>query len=134
MMNTSSGHSSTPPTSRTATLNVILYRDGFYRFFGQLEDTTRFIDATVYLQLGVSFKRNLSSRRFSCGRQGACDRDLQCEVGWLWCWLFLPSVKAFVVGIILAYAAGTRSLTAHLAHVKGPSLAFFHMLVKLLPG
>jgi len=56
------------------------------------------------------------------------------EVGWLFSWLFLPSVNAFVLGIILAYAAGTRSLTAHLSHVKGPSLAFFHLLVKLLPG
>jgi len=56
------------------------------------------------------------------------------EVGWLWSWMFLPSVNAFVLGIVLAYAAGTRSLTAHLAHVRGPSLAFFHLLVKLLPG
>jgi len=56
------------------------------------------------------------------------------EVGWLWCWLALPSINAFVLGIVLAYAAGTRSLTAHLAHVRGPSLAFFHLLWKLLPG
>jgi hypothetical protein len=56
------------------------------------------------------------------------------EVGWLWSWLFLPSVNAFVLGLVLAYAAGTRSLTAHLSHVREPSLAFFHMLVKLLPG
>jgi len=56
------------------------------------------------------------------------------ETGWLFSWLFLPSVNAFVLGIILAYASGTRSLTAHLSHVKGPSLAFFHLLVKLLPG
>ncbi|MBA2543157.1 MAG: hypothetical protein H0V17_26180 [Deltaproteobacteria bacterium] len=56
------------------------------------------------------------------------------EVGWLWSWMFLPSINAFVLGIILAYAAGTRSLTAHLSHVKGPSLAFFHLLASLLPG
>lgn len=56
------------------------------------------------------------------------------EVGWLWSWLFLPSVNAFVLGIVLAYAAGTRSLTAHLVHVKGPSLAFFHWLAARLTG
>ncbi|HEY5921919.1 MAG TPA: hypothetical protein VIV11_09630 [Kofleriaceae bacterium] len=55
------------------------------------------------------------------------------EVGWLWSGMFLPSINAFVLGIILSYAAGTRSLTAHLEHVKGPSLAFFHLLSKLLP-
>src|SRR5262249_51361647 len=53
------------------------------------------------------------------------------EVGWLWCWMFLPAINAFVLGLILAYAAGTRSLTAHLAYVKGPSLAFFHLLERL---
>jgi hypothetical protein len=56
------------------------------------------------------------------------------EVGWLWSWLFLPSVNAFVLGIVLSYAAGTRSLTAHLSHVREPSLAFFHLLGRLLPG
>ena len=54
------------------------------------------------------------------------------EVGWLWCWMFLPSINAFVLGLVLAYAAGTRSLTAHLAYVRGPSLAFFHLLEKLV--
>ena len=54
------------------------------------------------------------------------------EVGWLWSWMFLPAVNAFVLGLILAYAAGTRSLTAHLAYVRGPTLAFFHLLEKLL--
>jgi hypothetical protein len=56
------------------------------------------------------------------------------EVGWLWSWMFLPSINAFVLGVVLAFAAGTRSLTAHLVHVKGPSLAFFHLLERLLPG
>ena len=56
------------------------------------------------------------------------------EVGWLWSWLFLPSINAFVLGLVLAYAAGTRSLTAHLAYVRGPSLAFFHLLWRLMPG
>lgn len=54
------------------------------------------------------------------------------EVGWLWSWLFLPSVNAFVLGIVLSFAAGTRSLTAHLVYVKGPSLAFFRLLSRLL--
>jgi hypothetical protein len=56
------------------------------------------------------------------------------EVGWLWSWLFLPSINAFVLGLVIAYAAGTRSVTAHLAHVREPSLAFFHLLWKLVPG
>ncbi len=56
------------------------------------------------------------------------------ETGWLWNWLFLPSVNAFVLGIVLSYAAGTRSLTAHLSHVREPSLAFFSLLARLLPG
>jgi hypothetical protein len=56
------------------------------------------------------------------------------DVGWIWSWLFLPSINAFVLGIILSYAAGMRSLTAHLAYVKEPSLAFFHLLARLLPG
>jgi hypothetical protein len=55
------------------------------------------------------------------------------EVGWLWSWLFLPAVNAFVLGLVLSYAAGTRSLTAHLSYVKEPSLAFFHLLARLLP-
>lgn len=54
------------------------------------------------------------------------------EVGWLWSWMFLPSINAFVLGIVLAYASGTRSLTAHLSHVRGPSLVVFHWLVHLL--
>jgi len=56
------------------------------------------------------------------------------ELGWLWCWLFLPSINMFVMGIVLSYAAGMRSLTAHLSYVREPSLAFFHLLAKLLPG
>ena len=56
------------------------------------------------------------------------------ETGWLWCFLFLPSINAFVLGIVLSYAAGMRSLTGHLKYVREPSLAFFHLLAKLLPG
>jgi hypothetical protein len=55
------------------------------------------------------------------------------EVGWLFCVPFLIAANAFVFGVLLAYACGARSLTGHLAHVRGPSLAFFHWLVHLLP-
>ena len=54
------------------------------------------------------------------------------EVGWLWSWMFLPAVNAFVLGLVLAYASGTRSLTAHLSHVRGPTLVLFHWLVGLV--
>ena len=57
--------------------------------------------------------------------------DLQ-EVGWLWAAMFLPAINAFTLGIVLSYAAGMRSLTAHLAYVRGPSLAVFHFLEKLV--
>jgi hypothetical protein len=56
------------------------------------------------------------------------------EVGWLFCVPFLVAANAFVFGLLLAYACGARSLTGHLAHVRGPSLAFFHWLVHLLPA
>ena len=57
------------------------------------------------------------------------------EVGWLFCVPFLVTANAFVFGLLLAYACGQRSLTAHLQHVRGPSTAFFHWLVHLVaPG
>jgi hypothetical protein len=57
------------------------------------------------------------------------------EVGWLFSLLFLVTANAFVFGLLLAYACGQRSLTAHLDHVRGPSMAFFHWLVHLVaPG
>jgi hypothetical protein len=56
------------------------------------------------------------------------------EVGWLFCVPFLLSANAFVLGLLLNYAAGVRSLTAHLRHVRGPSTAFFHWLVNLVTG
>jgi hypothetical protein len=56
------------------------------------------------------------------------------EVGWLFCVPFLIAANAFVFGLLLAYACGQRSLTAHLHHVRGPSVAFFHWLVHLLPS
>jgi hypothetical protein len=56
------------------------------------------------------------------------------DVGWLWSWMFLPAINAFTLGLVLSFAAGARSLTAHLAHVKGASLAFFERLAALLPS
>lgn len=53
------------------------------------------------------------------------------EVGWLFCVPFLIAANAFVFGLLLAYACGQRSLTAHLQHVRGPSVAFFHWLLHL---
>ena len=51
------------------------------------------------------------------------------EVGWLFCLPFLVSANAFVFGLLISYACGVRSLTAHLDHVRGPSMAFFHWLL-----
>ncbi len=56
------------------------------------------------------------------------------EVGWLFSIVFLVAANAFVLGLLIAYACGQRSLTAHLEHVRGPSAAFFHWLLHLLPG
>ena len=56
------------------------------------------------------------------------------EVGWLFSTVFLVAANAFVFGLLLAYACGERSLTAHLEHVRGPSAALFRWLVHLLPG
>jgi hypothetical protein len=56
------------------------------------------------------------------------------EVGWLFSLIFLVSANVFVLGLLIAYACGERSLTAHLEHVRGPSAAFFRWLVSLLPG
>jgi hypothetical protein len=53
------------------------------------------------------------------------------EVGWLFCTPFLISANAFVLGLLISYACGVRSLTAHLQHVRGPSTAFFRWLVNL---
>ena len=56
------------------------------------------------------------------------------EAGWLFCLPFLVAANAFVFGLLLAYACGARSLTAHLATVRGPSVAFYHWLVGLASG
>lgn len=54
------------------------------------------------------------------------------EGGLLFCALFLTAANALVFGLLLSYAAGLRSLTAHLAHVRGPTRTFFHWLVSLV--
>jgi hypothetical protein len=56
------------------------------------------------------------------------------EVGWLFWLPFLVATNAFVLGLLLAYGCGQRSLTGHLDHVRGPSVAFFHWLVHLIAG
>jgi len=56
------------------------------------------------------------------------------ETGFLFCIPFLIAANAFVLGLLLAYACGARSLTAHLDHVRGPSAAFYHWLVHLIAG
>lgn len=54
------------------------------------------------------------------------------EAGWLFCVPFLASANAFVFGLLISYACGARSLTAHLDHVRGPSSAFYHWLVDVV--
>ena len=57
------------------------------------------------------------------------------EAGRVFSFLFVACANAFVLGLVLAYATQARSLTGHLAHVKGPTSAFFGLLVKLVgPG
>ena len=56
------------------------------------------------------------------------------EAGWLFCLLFLSAANSLVFGLLLSYAGGLRSLTAHLSRVRGPSLAFFEWLLKLILG
>ena len=53
------------------------------------------------------------------------------EVGWVFCVPFLIAANAFVFGLLISYACGARSLTAHLEHVRGPSVAFYHWLLHL---
>jgi len=53
------------------------------------------------------------------------------EAGSIFAFLFVACANAFALGLVLAYATQARSLTAHLAHVRGPTSAFFSLLVKL---
>jgi hypothetical protein len=54
------------------------------------------------------------------------------EAGMLFCALFLTAANTLVLGLLLSYACGFRSLTGHLDHVGGPTWAFFRWLVKLV--
>jgi hypothetical protein len=57
------------------------------------------------------------------------------EAGLVFSILFLIAANALVFGLLLSYACGLRSLTAHLEHVGGPTIVFFRWLLKLiLPG
>jgi hypothetical protein len=57
------------------------------------------------------------------------------EAGLLFCLLFLTAANALVFGLLLSYACGLHSITAHLRHVGGPTGTFFRWLLSLvLPG
>jgi len=57
------------------------------------------------------------------------------EGGRIFSFLFVTCANALLLGLVLAYATQARSLTGHLAHVRGPTSAFFSLLVKLVgPG
>jgi len=53
------------------------------------------------------------------------------EAGKVFSFLFVTCANALTLGLVLAYATQARSLTGHLAHVKGPTSAFFNLLLKL---
>jgi hypothetical protein len=54
------------------------------------------------------------------------------EAGMVFCLFFLIAANALVFGLLLSYACGLRSITAHLDHVGGPTRAFFHRLLSLV--
>jgi hypothetical protein len=57
------------------------------------------------------------------------------EAGLLFSFLFLTAANALVLGLLISFACGLRSITAHLQHVGGPTSTFFHWLVRLIaPG
>jgi hypothetical protein len=57
------------------------------------------------------------------------------EAGWIFSLLFVTCANLLVLGLVLAYATGARSITGHLDHVRGPAAAFFGWLVKMIaPG
>jgi hypothetical protein len=53
------------------------------------------------------------------------------EAGRIFSFLFVTCANVLLLGLVLAYATGARSLTGHLDHVRGPTKAFFSLLVKL---
>jgi hypothetical protein len=56
------------------------------------------------------------------------------EMGRIPALLFVACTNLLVLGVVLAYATHARSLTGHLAHVRGPATAFFGWLLGLLSG
>ena len=53
------------------------------------------------------------------------------EAGKIFSFLFVSCANGLLIGLVLAYATQARSLTGHLDHVRGPTAAFFSLLVKL---
>jgi hypothetical protein len=53
------------------------------------------------------------------------------EVGPIAAFLIVACANMLVLGLLLAYATQARTITGHLAHVAGPTSAFFGWLVKL---
>lgn len=57
------------------------------------------------------------------------------EAGTIFALLFVTCANLLVLGMVLAYATGARSVTGHLDHVRGPAAAFFGWLLALIkPG
>lgn len=57
------------------------------------------------------------------------------EAGAIFSFLFVAAANLLVLGLALNYATQAHSLTGHLAHVRGPTSAFFHWIVNLIaPG
>lgn len=81
--------------------------------------------------LGLSLAWNVIGNWSSTHRHHGDHR----EAGGLFSFLFVTCSNLLVLGLVLAYATQAHSLTGHLDHVRGPTTAFFHWLVKLLtPG
>ena len=57
------------------------------------------------------------------------------EAGTIFALLFVTCANLLVLGMVLAYATGARSVTGHLVHVRGPATAFFTwLLARIAPG
>ncbi len=57
------------------------------------------------------------------------------EAGTIFALLFVTCANLLVLGLVLAYATGARSITGHLDHVRGPAAAFLAwLLARIAPG
>lgn len=54
------------------------------------------------------------------------------EMGTIPAFLFVASTNLLVLGVVLAYATGARSITGHLDHVRGPATAFLGWILRLV--